>query len=139
MLNKIETGLTLNEDQATAAFEGIKARILEAVDPSPDEALRLGYMFFRLEMKFTFGLCEAMFSPEFGETLPPDMDQELREMKRGVSEAILHAGSGEFTPLKEYLQKLGEVYVGDEEQAALGKQLIVLSDGITDIGAPVTG
>ena len=139
MLNKIESGLTLNEDQATAVFEAVKADILKAVDPNRDEALKLGYMFVRLEMQFIFGLYEAIFSPEFDEVLPLDMGLELREMKREVSEAILHAGSGKFTSLKRYLQKLGKVYVEDEEQADLGKQLIVLSGRITAVGAPVAG
>lgn len=137
MPNKIESGLSLNEDRTTAVFEVVKADILKAVDPGHDEALRLGYMYVRLEMQFIYGLHEAMLSPEFDDALPIDMGLELREMKREVSEAILHAGSGKFTSLKQYLHNLGEVYVGDKEQADLGRQLLVLSNRIANNGAPI--
>jgi len=139
MANKIEDGITLSEEQATDVFEAVKADILKIVEPDQDEALMLGYLYVKLEMQFIFGLYEAMFDSEFDDVLPLDVGVELRRMKTDVSKAVINADSGNFTSLKQYLRDLGKVYVGDEEQAALGKQLIVLSDGITDIGAPVTG
>lgn len=139
MVDKIEAGITLSEDEATDVFEAVKADILKAVDPDHDKALMLGYLYVRLEMQFIFGLYEAMFDLEFDDLLPLDMGSDLREMKGEATEAILAADFGNFTLLKRYLRDLGEVYVGDAEQADFGKQLIVLSDRIADIGLPVAG
>lgn len=139
MVNNVESGLTLSEDQATDVFGAVKADILKAVDLDHDEALRLGYMYVKLEMQFIYGLYEAMFSPEFDDVIPLEMGLELRQMKKKASEAILSANDGNFTSLKRYLSDLGEMYVGDKEQADLGKQLLTVSDRITDTGVPVAG
>lgn len=141
MKTRIETGETLSEDQATDVFEAVKADILKAVDLDHDEALRLGYKYVRLEMQFICGLYEAMFSPEFDDVLPLELElgMELRQMKKEASVAILNADFGNFTSLKKYLHNLGEMYVGDGEQADFGKQLLTVSDRIADIGEPVAG
>src|SRR3989344_3550262 len=139
MANKIEDGITLSEEQATDVFEAVKADILKIVEPDQDEALMLGYLYVKLEMQFIFGLYEAMFDSEFDDVLPLDVGVELRRMKTDVSKAVINADSGNFTSLKQYLRDLGKVYVVDEGQADLGKQLIVLSDRIAAIGVPVAG
>lgn len=139
MVNRIENGLTLSEDQVTDAFEAVKADILKAGDLDHDEALRLGYTYVRLETGFIYGLCETMFSPEFDDVMPLEIGLELRRMKKEASEAILNADFGNFTSLKKYLRDLGEEYLGDDESADFGKQLLNVSNRIADIGAPVAG